>query len=992
MARGHVTEETMRLIFTAETSKLRQEVVKTEKTVEELRQKEVELRKEQAAVKTVFGESSKEYKDVTARLKQNTQAVADETEKLKLMRKQIGTDAMTMAELRKEARQLQYQLDNTSKALNPEQYKILDDRLREVTGRMKELKESASDTSEASRGFFKNLLGAKTNFSQLKTILTASGIGAVASMAFDTVTDYATRAYNRVKDLVTESVAAARAAEGITHAFEQMDKPGLLQNLRRATHGTVADLELMKAAVQANDFRLPLDQLGKYLEFAQLKAQQTGQSVDYMTNSIVTGLGRKSLQILDNLGISASEVKEEMEKTGDMATAVGNIIDRQLADAGEHFETAAEREERATTGVSNAQLKLGQQMQRTFGIGSTSFSEMQAKAETFVLNGLTKLIIYLQNLYDRMTTVRIVVEAVKVAFDTLFKVCEAGFYALLDTVRIVGRTLMDAGALIESLFTAIVNHDFSPIENSWKMLTSNLERGFSRMGRHLMGTGTRWGQNFIDSINAVTGKATVTPPAVPRLPAVPHGASAPAGSASGAAAAGASAPAGSAGGSSPSSADPYRQQLAAREQAYREYGNSLRQMLLHQYITEEEYRQESLEAELKFLSDKAALQQQYGEDVTETQRQYLDRMLQEATRRHQQEQEQLKKRQEQERRDLERNRLSQEGNNEYLQKVEWQGQTFDRMRQLNEEYLQQNLISYQQYQDNLTRIAQEQEAQRQQLQQAAIDATQQLLSSASSFFSAMQQRETAQVDAKYKRLIDAAKKQGKDTTKLEEQQQTEKAAIAKKYADRNFKIQVLQIIANTAQGISKTIAELGMPWAVPFVAMAAAAGAMQLAAAKASAEQAAGLYSGGYTASAGSASGVEGYTRRGDPRRQAGFIPVHQNEFVANHLAVANPHLRPVLDVIDRHQHLGDIQMLNATRLLDEAYGQGRYQGGYTRSATSSAPGGSAAVSDASPSETADRLLPILTRIEQNTARSLTVRRLRDEIAHEERLEQNARR
>jgi len=93
---------------------------------------------------------------------------------------------------------------------------------------------------------------------------------------------------------------------------------------------------------------------------------------------------------------------------------------------------------------------------------------------------------------------------------------------------------MDAGALIESLFTAIVNHDFSPIENSWKMLTSNLERGFSRMGRHLMGTGTRWGQNFIDSINAVTGKATVTPPAVPRLPAVPHGASAPASSASGA--------------------------------------------------------------------------------------------------------------------------------------------------------------------------------------------------------------------------------------------------------------------------------------------------------------------------------------------------------------------------------------------------------------------------------------------------------------------------
>ena len=46
----------------------------------------------------------------------------------------------------------------------------------------------------------------------------------------------------------------------------------------------------------------------------------------------------------------------------------------------------------------------------------------------------------------------------------------------------------------------------------------------------------------------------------------------------------------------------------------------------------------------------------------------------------------------------------------------------------------------------------------------------------------------------------------------------------------------------------------------------------------------------------------------------------------------------------------------------------------------------------ANESAAADSLLPVLTRIEQNTARSLTIRRLREEITHEERLEQNARR
>lgn len=101
----------------------------------------------------------------------------------------------------------------------------------------------------------------------------------------------------------------------MTRAFEALDRPDLLDNLRKATKGTVNDLELMKAANMAKDFRIPLEDLGKYLEFAQLKAQQTGQSVEYMTNSIVTGLGRKSVLILDNLGLSAAEINEQMAKT-----------------------------------------------------------------------------------------------------------------------------------------------------------------------------------------------------------------------------------------------------------------------------------------------------------------------------------------------------------------------------------------------------------------------------------------------------------------------------------------------------------------------------------------------------------------------------------------------------------------------------------------------------------------------------------------------------
>jgi hypothetical protein len=115
----------------------------------------------------------------------------------------------------------------------------------------------------------------------------------------------------------------------------------------------------MKAAVKFNDFKLPVEELGTMLAFAQQKAKDTGQSVDYMVDSIVTGLGRKSLMILDNLGLSATEVKDKMAETGDMTKAVGAIIREQMAKAGDYVETAADRAAQANVSLQNKMEELG---------------------------------------------------------------------------------------------------------------------------------------------------------------------------------------------------------------------------------------------------------------------------------------------------------------------------------------------------------------------------------------------------------------------------------------------------------------------------------------------------------------------------------------------------------------------------------------------------------------------------------------------------------
>lgn len=138
-----------------------------------------------------------------------------------------------------------------------------------------------------------------------------------------------------------EIIGLASKTEGVKRAFDRLGMPSLMNDLKAATRGAVSEFDLMKSAVSANNFKIPLESLSSYLAFATRRAEETGQSVDYLVDSIIMGIGRKSPMILDNLGISILDIRNEMEKTGDMAKAVANIINKEMANAGTAADTAA---------------------------------------------------------------------------------------------------------------------------------------------------------------------------------------------------------------------------------------------------------------------------------------------------------------------------------------------------------------------------------------------------------------------------------------------------------------------------------------------------------------------------------------------------------------------------------------------------------------------------------------------------------------------------
>ena len=336
----HLSEDEITLTINAKAEKAQQNIRTFSKEIDRLGDRNKSLHRQMDMLEVAgkkdtdaWRQKRAEYGKNAAQIRELKKQVADQT-------KALDVNALTMVQLRKQARELQRQLDNTSRTINPEEWNQLKDRLAQVKGRMNELTETA-------KGFKEEMLDQNTMsfFRGELMVRFAEWVG---------------RAAAQIKDFVHEGLEMAESADGITHAFRKLDNPDLLNGLRRATKGTVSDIELMKAAVKAKDFHIPLEDLGKYLSFAQLKAQQTGQSLDYMVDSIVTGLGRKSPMILDNLGLSAAEINEKTKETGDFMKGVAQIVEKELAAAGKTYMSAADRAAQKTTNLANKQRELGE--------------------------------------------------------------------------------------------------------------------------------------------------------------------------------------------------------------------------------------------------------------------------------------------------------------------------------------------------------------------------------------------------------------------------------------------------------------------------------------------------------------------------------------------------------------------------------------------------------------------------------------------------------
>lgn len=444
---------------------------------------------------------------------------------------------------------------------------------------------------------------------------------------------------------------------------------------------------------------------------------------------------------------------------------------------------------------------------------------------------------------------------------------------------------------------------------------------------------------------------------------------------------------GSGDGSSTSPDDAFKAREEALKKSLTEEQNALKTAHLLGLLSEEEYQDGLYRLQIKYLSLRKQALDDFDKDSSDIEGQLLDAMIAEADRKTLPKMREIKSTPEPE-----------EEIKEDTYELDKFRDTYDGKLAVLNAFHEAGIISEREYQDRLTALNKEEEEKRmqesEQRRQAFAQTANAVLSSASQFIQAMQDQELSKVQRRYDKQIKEAKKAGKDTTKLEEEKEQAMADVKKKYADKMFAMNVLQITATTAVTAMEAYKSMaGIPVVGPALGAAAAAaaviaGAAQIAVAKKNRDEAKGLKSGGY-----SADYVEGYTDRGNPDDVAGVIPVHKNEFVTNHLGVANPHVRQFLDVFDTAQRNGTIGMINTTQILEQVRTRtGRYDGGFTEPASPSDSPSGAVSMDALLRLILETLRTGNTHLQTIAGKELTVdvRAVRDGIRRVDRLEANA--
>lgn len=183
----------------------------------------------------------------------------------------------------------------------------------------------------------------------------------------------------QIGGMAVDLARTAAAANSLRIGFNQLaasagqSSDQMLAAMRQASAGTISDMDLILSANKAMLLGVADtgEELAELIKVAAARGPIAGKSITSAFDDLVTGLGRESALILDNLGIvldldtTMNDYAATLGKTADSLTAVErkqalvNKVLRESEGLVSNLDSAAGDLQRMTTAVANMKVELG---------------------------------------------------------------------------------------------------------------------------------------------------------------------------------------------------------------------------------------------------------------------------------------------------------------------------------------------------------------------------------------------------------------------------------------------------------------------------------------------------------------------------------------------------------------------------------------------------------------------------------------------------------
>lgn len=222
-----LSEDEIKYILSVESSKAQQEIYKFTKATKELNKTNKERRSLMRELESLGKKESDEYKRLDNEVKKSNETIQKNNKLIKELEKKLDLTGLTMVQLRKKAKDLRAQLDQTVKSTHPEEYAELESELAKVTNRMEELRNTGKYAKQQLSSYDKAMVAAKKATKAFIAVEFVRYLKDIGMKAYETRKEYA-RFEATLRNATGSSKEAATAMK-------------MLQQLAKETPASVAE-------------------------------------------------------------------------------------------------------------------------------------------------------------------------------------------------------------------------------------------------------------------------------------------------------------------------------------------------------------------------------------------------------------------------------------------------------------------------------------------------------------------------------------------------------------------------------------------------------------------------------------------------------------------------------------------------------------------------------------------------------------------------------